>query len=192
MQRVFPNSNDGATADQLPQAPVNRCQDVLVAEVSHAHVAEDRNDCARRGKTGHKSPLGKLLAHALERRKQRPIKEGALRIGGKTAALERNITRTLPCNRRDERLARRANILLANVHPLRAPWGKALAHARKLRPIGMDEHKRLVRQERIRRSLRVPSVGWGVRILRARTQVPEHHARRTRTGGVRDMGKRRV
>lgn len=95
-------------------------------------------------------------------------------------------------NRRDERLARRGNILLANVHPLRTPWGKALAHARKLRPIGMDEHKRLVRQERIRRGLHFPSVGWGVRILRARTQVPEHHARRTRTGGVGDVGKRRV
>lgn len=87
---------------------------------------------------------------------------------------------------------RLGNILLANVHPLRAPWGKALAHARKLRPIGADKNKRLVRQERIRRSLRVPGVGWGVRILRTLVQVPEHHARRARSGGVRDMGKRRV
>ena len=192
MQRVFPNSNDGATADQLPQAPVDRCQDVLVAEVSHAHIAEDRNDCARRGKAGHKSPLGKLLAHALERRKQRPIKEGTLRIDGKAAALERDISRTLLRNRRDERLVRASCVLLADIHPLRAPWGKALAHARKLRTIGVDEHKRLIRQERIRRGLHFPSVGWGVRILRARTQVPEHHARRTRTGGVGDVGKRRI
>ena len=115
-----------------------------------------------------------------------------MRIDGKATALERDIARMLLRNRRDERLARRGNILLANVHPLRAPWGKALAHARKLRPIGMDEHKRLVRQKRIRRGLHFPSVGWGVRILRARTQVPEHHARRTRTGGVGDVGKRRV
>ena len=115
-----------------------------------------------------------------------------MRIDGKATALERDIARMLLRNRRDERLARRGNILLANVHPLRAPWGKALAHARKLRPVGMDEHKRLVRQERIHRSLRVPGVGWGVRILRARTQVPEHHARRTRARGVRDMSERRV
>lgn len=192
MQRVFPDSNDGATADLLPQAPVDRCQDVLVAKVTHAHVAEDRNDRARRGKAGHKPPLGKLLAHALKGGKQRPIKEGTLRIGGKATALERGIARTLPRNRRDERLTSRSTVLLANIHPLRAPWGKALAHARKLRPVGMDEHKRLVRQQRIRRSLRVLSVGWGVRILRARTQVPEHHARRTRTRRVRDVGKRRV
>lgn len=91
MQRVFPNSNDRATADELPQAPVDRCQDILVAEVAHAHVAEDRDNRARRGKAGHKPPLGKLLAHALEGRKQRPIKEGALRIDGKAAALERGI-----------------------------------------------------------------------------------------------------
>ena len=115
-----------------------------------------------------------------------------MRINGKATALERGIARMLLRNRRDERLARRGNILLANVHPLRTPWRKALAHARKLRPIGMDEHKRLVRQQRIRRGLHVPGVGWDVRILRARTQIPEHHARRTRTGGVRDMGKRRV
>ena len=192
MQWVFPDSNDGATANQLPQAPIDRCQDVLVAEVAHAHVAEDRDNRARRGKARHKPPLGKLFAHALEGGKQRPIKKGTLRIDGKATALERGIARMLLRNRRDERLARRGNILLANVHPLRTPWGKALAHARKLRPIGMDEHKRLVRQQRIRRSLRVPGVGWGVRILRARTQVPEHHARRTRTGGVGDVGKRRV
>ena len=192
MQRVFPNSNDGATADQLPQAPVDRCQNVLVAEVAHAHVAEDRDNRARRGKAGHKSPLGKLLAHALEGGKQRPIKEGTLRIDGKAAALERSIARLLIRNRRDERLMRLGNILLANVHPLRAPWGKALAHARKLRPIGADEHKRLVRQQRIRRGLHVPGVGWGVRILHTLVQVPEHHARRARARGVGDVGKRRV
>ena len=100
-----------------------------------------------------------------------------MRIDGKATALERDIARTLLRDRRDERLARRGNILLANVHPLRAPWGKALAHARKLRPIGMDEHKRLVRQQRIRRGLHVPGVGWGARILRALVQAPEHHAR---------------
>lgn len=196
MQRVFPNSNDGATADQLPQAPVNRCQDVLVAEVAHAHVAEDRDNRARRGKTGHKPPLGKLLAHALEGGKQRPIKEGTLRIDGKAAALKRSIARSLIRNRRDERLVRLGNILLANVHPLRTPWRKALAHARKLRPIGMDEHKRLVRQQRIRRGISASAlqIVWDllVSVLRTLVQVPEHHARRTRTGGVRDMGKRRV
>ena len=115
-----------------------------------------------------------------------------MRIDGKATALERDIARMLLRNRRDERLARRGNILLANVHPLRAPWGKALAHTCKLRPVGMDEHKRLVRQQRIRRGLHVPGVGWDVRILRARTQIPEHHARRTRTRRVRDMSERRV
>ena len=196
MQRVFPNSNDGATTDQLPQAPVDRCQDVLVAEVAHAHVAEDRDNRARRGKAGHKPPLGKLLARALEGGKQRPIKEGTLRIDGKATALERSIARSLIRNRRDERLVRLGNILLANVHPLRTPWRKALAHARKLRPIGMDEHKRLVRQQRIRRGISASAlqIVWDllVSVLRALVQVPEHHARRTRTGGVGDVGKRRV
>lgn len=196
MQRVFPNSNDGATTDQLPQAPVDRCKDVLVAEVAHAHVAEDRDNRARRGKTGHKPPLGKLLAHALERRKQRPIKEGTLRIGGKATALERSIARSLLRNRRDERLVRLGNILLANVHPLRAPWGKALAHTRKLRPIGADKNKRLVRQERICRGISSSAlqIVWDllVSVLHTLVQVPEHHARRARSGGVRDMGKRRV
>ena len=196
MQRVFPNSNDGATADQLPQAPVDRCQDVLVTEVSHAHVAEDRDNRARRGKTGHKSPLGKLLAHALERRKQRPIKEGTLRIKGKAAALERSIARSLIRNRRDERLVRLGNTLLANVHPLRTPWGKALAHAHKFHPIGADKNKRLVRQERVGRGISASAlqIVWDllVSVLRTLVQVPEHHARRARPGGVRDMGKRRV
>ena len=153
MQRVFPNSNDGATADQLPQAPVDRRQDVLVAEVPHANVAEDRDNRARRGKAGHKPPLGKLLAHALEGGKQRPVKEGTLRIDGKATALERSIARSLIRNRCNERLLRTSRVLLADIHPLRAPWGKALAHARKLRPIGADKNKRLVRQERICRSI---------------------------------------
>ena len=196
MQRVFPDSNDGTTADQLPQAPIDRRQDVLVAEVAHAHVAEDRNDRTRRGKTGHKPPFGKLLAHALEGRKQRLIKEGALRIGRKTVALERGIARSLIRNRRDERLVRASRVLLADIHPLRAPWGKALAHARKLRPIGMDEHKRLVRQQRICRGISASAlqIVWDllVSVLRTLVQTPEHHARRTRTGGVSDVGKRRV
>ena len=119
-----------------------------------------------------------------------------MRIDGKATALERGITRMLLRNRRDERLARRGNILLANVHPLRAPWGKALAHTRKLRPIGADKNKRLVRQERICRSLRTSAsqIVWDllVSVLHTLVQIPEHHARRTRTGGVGDVGKRRV
>ncbi|MGN8717945.1 hypothetical protein ACTNEU_06955 [Ellagibacter isourolithinifaciens] len=144
----------------------------------------------------HKSPLGKLLAHALERRKQRPIKEGTLRIDGKATALERSIARSLIRNRRNERLVRLGNILLADIHPLRAPWGKALARTRKLRPIGADKNKRLVRQERICRSIPASAlqIVWDllVSVLRTLVQVPEHHARRARPGGVRDMGKRRV
>ena len=69
MQRVFPNSNDGTTANQLPQAPVNRRQDVLVAEVAHAHISENRDYRALDGKARHKPP-DKLFAHALERSKQ--------------------------------------------------------------------------------------------------------------------------
>ena len=95
-------------------------------------------------------------------------------------------------NRSNERLVRLGNILLANVHPLRSPWGKALAHARKLRPIGADKNKRLIRQERVGRGTRVPNIGRGVSVLRTLVQAPEHHARRARPGGVRDMGKRRV
>ena len=119
-----------------------------------------------------------------------------MRINGKAAALERSIARSLLRNRRNERLVRASRVLLANVHPLSAPWSKALAHARKLRPIDADEHKRLVRQERICRSLRTFALQIArsllVRILRALAQVPEHHARRARAGGVCDMCKRRV
>ena len=148
--------------------------------------------CAARKRRAINPALGKLLAHALEGGKQRPVKEGTLRIDGKATALERDIARTLLRNRYDERLASASNVLLANVHPLRAPWGKALAHAHKLRPIGADKNKRLVRQERIGRGTRVPNIGRGVSVLRTLVQVPEHHARRARPGRVRDMGKRRV
>lgn len=115
-----------------------------------------------------------------------------MRINGKAAALERSIARSLIRNRRDERLVRTSRVLLADIHPLRAPWGKALAHARKLRPIGADKNKRLIRQERVGRGTRVPNIGRGVSVLRTLVQVPEHHARRARPGRVRDMGKRRV
>ena len=60
----------------------------------------------------------------------------------------------------------------------------------------MDEHKRLVRQQRICRGISASAlqIVWDllVSVLRTLVQVPEHHARRARSGGVRDMGKRRV
>ena len=87
---------------------------------------------------------------------------------------------------------RTSRVLLADIHPLRAPWGKALARTRKLRPIRTNKHKGLIRQERVGRGTRVPNIGRGVSVLCTLAQVPEHHARRARPGGVRDMGKRRV